>query len=993
MGSGIDLGIDQLTDAEIIGRGGFSTVYAATDTQFDRRVAVKVLRELSKESDRNRFDRECRIMGRLSSHPNVVTLYNAGFTSDDEPYMIMELNEEGTLADLLAGDGPLRWREALQLMIPVLRALHHAHEAGVLHRDVKPENILLAGGVPRLTDFGIAYLRDSTGATSTNITASWLHTAPETFDNERDERSDVYSAASTLYNLIAGRAPFENPDDESLNPLIRRLLSDAPPPLPPGTAPASLSAYVGQALAKDPAERPVSAAAMADGLQVILDSGGLKPPVDGVASSHPRPVAPDPAPGRPITPAGRPVSAAPVNAPPASGGPAGRPASGGGPAADTRSMPGQTPPAPWAPPSTPVAAGFAPPGAGAPGVAPPGQVPPGATPPQGYPSPSNPAGGPTPLPGYAPPPAALPMPHPMQPSARAGAGSVPPLGHGGQRAGAPPSADGGSGASAGRTLLLVLLGVAGVVFVASIGGIALLRGDGSESATGTGNDPPASPTEETAGEEEAAPPGEEGASDLATTTATVDETGFDPTDRPAVVLPAFDGPADSIEELEARWAENRAAVVTALSASGYGVDGDNVLHGPGGFTVDLGACPAGWSDTEGIDGSTIRIGQTVAASGTQAGFADLATGMQAYFEVVNAGGGIDGRSIELLIRDDGYEAGRTIQEVETLLADDDVFAVTTLGSPNTLATRDRLNQSCVPQPFVATGHPATADPVAYPFTVPHQMTWDTEAVLWGAWIEANMVDQLPVRVAAVAMDNDFGLSYTSPFESWAEANPDIVSEVVVVPHAPTATALDGEMAQVVAADADVFIAMTAGTACGQAVLAGESAGLGAEVRFLPSVCRDPSFLAAAGAAADGYLVVLGGVKTTTDPAVADDPYVAYVNAGLQSAGLDPSVGLSGSGFGFYGWTWVETLRIAAELPGGLTRSNFLLAARGMQLAHPMAVEGVAFAVAGFEDAHPIEASDIGTYDSATQQWTPGPVVAAEAATPTCSWDVNVGGCR
>ena len=192
MADAVDLGIEQLTDAEVIGRGGFSTVYAATDTQFDRRVAVKVLRPLTKESDRVRFERECRVMGRLSSHPAVVTVYQAGYTDKDEPYLVMELNEGGSLGDRLKAMGTIRWQDAVAYMIPIAEALQRAHEADILHRDVKPENILLADGRPRLTDFGIAYLRDSTGSTSTSISASWLHTAPETFDNERDERSDIY---------------------------------------------------------------------------------------------------------------------------------------------------------------------------------------------------------------------------------------------------------------------------------------------------------------------------------------------------------------------------------------------------------------------------------------------------------------------------------------------------------------------------------------------------------------------------------------------------------------------------------------------------------------------------------------------------------------------------------------------------------------------------------------------------------------------------------
>ena len=997
MASETDLGIDQLSDAEVIGRGGFSTVYAATDTQFDRRVAVKVLRKLSEDSDRNRFERECKVMGRLSSHANVVTLYNAGYTNDDEPYMIMELNEEGSLADLLESEGPQRWTRALEVMIPVLRALHHAHEAGVLHRDVKPENVLIADGVPRLTDFGIAYLRDSTGATSTSITASWLHTAPETFDNKRDERADVYSAASTLYCLIAGRAPFENPEDESLNPLMRRLLDEAPPALPPGTGPAALSAYLNRALAKNPDERPATAAEMADGLQVILDSGGLKMPLDntdGASQATAAPLGtPDPGPGRPSQPhaesggttAGD-TRSMPHRPPPISSGPtshrsgptpAQQPVAGGSypPPYGSATPAYQLAPAAFAPPTAPPSAppNAPPPNAPPPNAPPPNAAPPhyGQVPPAGAPDPNQRLGTPPIQPAYGQQPAAYQAPVGHAPSGYDPANAASPT----PRSGGP-----------GRTILVILAVAGAVSIIAAVAGVALLRtGDAGVEVSRVGADDgevaeePADEAEET--------------SDRASSTTTIDalESGFDPADRPDVALPTFDGEAETIAELEDRWAANRAAVVTALSADGYGIDESNVLHGPGNFAVDLNDCPAEWSETSGIDDTTIRVGQTIATSGNLASYANLSSGMEAYFDVVNQQGGIDGRQIELTVRDDAYDPSRTIDEVETFVTDDEMFAVTTLGSPNTLATYDRLNGACVPQPFVASSHPAFADPVNYPFTTPLAMTWGTEAVLWGTWIEQNMADQLPVRVSALVMDNDFGLAYSGPFQAWADDHPEVIAEFTAVAHDPTAVGLDAEMATVAATNADVFIAMTSGEACGLAALGGETAGLGAEVKFMPSVCRDPAFLQIAGQGADGYLNVSGGVKATTDAALADDPYIAFVNSELQAAGYDSGVSLYGSGFAMFGWTWVETLRIAAELPGGLTRSNFLLAARGMQLVHPLTIDNVPFSVAGTDDAHYIESSDVTTFDAAQQQWIAGPVVSAEGETPNCPW--VSGGCR
>ncbi len=277
MTDGLGLGIDHLADVQLLGSGGFSVVYAARHTLFDRRVAVKVLTNVKSETDRRRFERECQVMGRLSGAPNVVTVFHAAYSDQGQPYLIMELVEGGTLADRVAAQGPLGWEEAVDLLIPTAAALGYAHDEGVLHRDIKPENILLDEGEPKLTDFGIAQLRDSTGTASTNIAASWLHAPPETFENERDERSDLYSLASTAHTVIAGRPPFWREDDQSLHPLVNRLLNEPPPELPDHLAPPALRAFLVRAMAKDQAARPQTAAAFAEELASIRGLGAPTP--------------------------------------------------------------------------------------------------------------------------------------------------------------------------------------------------------------------------------------------------------------------------------------------------------------------------------------------------------------------------------------------------------------------------------------------------------------------------------------------------------------------------------------------------------------------------------------------------------------------------------------------------------------------------------------------------------------------------------------------
>ncbi len=282
-----ELGLWYLSDVTPIGRGGFAYVYAATDIRFDRQVAVKVFHRLLTETDRALFETECRTTGRLWAVPGVITLHDVDYTADGRPCIVMAHIAGGSLGDVLRRQGRIAWPRAVAYLVSILQALDEAHRHGVLHRDIKPENILVDGDRVFLTDFGLATIKagahgDPAGA---NVIASPLHAPPETFTGgTRDERSDVYSAASTLYNLITGHAPFQLDGDLAPEALVDRLRTRPPAPIPADLAPAPLAALIQRALAKDPAERPQSAADLADALQAVVDS-------------IPAPPEPDPAPG------------------------------------------------------------------------------------------------------------------------------------------------------------------------------------------------------------------------------------------------------------------------------------------------------------------------------------------------------------------------------------------------------------------------------------------------------------------------------------------------------------------------------------------------------------------------------------------------------------------------------------------------------------------------------------------------------------------------
>lgn len=270
-------GFDELTE---VGWGGFSVVFRARQRDYNREVALKVLSVQSTRASVDAFERECAAIGSLSGHPSVVTIHGVGETADGRPFMVMEFLHGGSLGDRLRFQGPLGWREVAEIGIRLAGALESAHRAGILHRDVKPENVLVSRfGEPKLGDFGVARLHGGVTTGSGGIVGTLGHAAPEVLGGHAPTvRSDIYSLGSTLFTLLNGTPPFPLRGDEGLLGLLARISTETPEDLRPSGVPDGLCGVIEQALDKDPADRQASAEAVGRQLQGLLAALETDPP-------------------------------------------------------------------------------------------------------------------------------------------------------------------------------------------------------------------------------------------------------------------------------------------------------------------------------------------------------------------------------------------------------------------------------------------------------------------------------------------------------------------------------------------------------------------------------------------------------------------------------------------------------------------------------------------------------------------------------------------
>jgi hypothetical protein len=266
-------------DVTEIATGTFATVYRATELGTGRRVALKVLRVADPSPHvAELFDKELGALALLSNHPHVTTLYRTFISPEGHRVLVLELCR-GSLAQRVSQTGPMAPVQVVQVGVKIAGALGTAHRSGLLHRDMKPENILVSQfGEPVLGDFGVAALQAAAQAAEGILGFTTLHAPPEALEGlPLGPAADVYGLASSMYQLSLGHGPFAAYEGEAPASVILRILRDPAPRPPVAAVPIDLADLFERALAKDPGQRPQTADAFADELRQIEIGAGWPP--------------------------------------------------------------------------------------------------------------------------------------------------------------------------------------------------------------------------------------------------------------------------------------------------------------------------------------------------------------------------------------------------------------------------------------------------------------------------------------------------------------------------------------------------------------------------------------------------------------------------------------------------------------------------------------------------------------------------------------------
>ena len=471
--------------------------------------------------------------------------------------------------------------------------------------------------------------------------------------------------------------------------------------------------------------------------------------------------------------------------------------------------------------------------------------------------------------------------------------------------------------------------------------------------------------------------------------------------------PAAARPA-SMADWEALWKKERAAIVQRIKDNGWGVSADGrSVTGAEGFSVDLSKCPAGWSQTEGLTDTTIKIGEALGLSGIY-GSPPTAQAMGAMLDYYGAKGAFKDsngktRTVNYITKDDIVDPARTPPLIDELIDSDKVFAAGTSASSNTFKVYDKLNQRCIPNPVFSTGHPAWGDPVNHPWSYGNLLAYGTEAILWGAFVDQH-VDEFPdgkVTIAALSLNNDPGNIIMASFESYLEQSPnadryDFQSEKVEL----AAPNLTDPMTTLASTNPQFFFSFVGGAQCPTMMNEAAQNGIAtsAKYKFLAGVCliagaTKKETVGGDGSASDGWWIVNGSGVDIRDQNQQDDAFVEFARDTLEAHNYAPDAAGDYNGGLRDGWMLAQVLQVAGDLPGGLTRANFVLAARTMEMTNPMLLEGMRFNMNGNKDAYLYESAVFQQWSTAEQVWkNQGEPLDLSGKSKNCAWSTSTQAC-
>lgn len=386
-------------------------------------------------------------------------------------------------------------------------------------------------------------------------------------------------------------------------------------------------------------------------------------------------------------------------------------------------------------------------------------------------------------------------------------------------------------------------------------------------------------------------------------------------------------------------------------------------QGDGAFAVPTTGCPADAS-TELAAGAPIKLGISLPQSGQLAAFDAIRQGMNITIKKVNEAGGVDGHQIELIAKDDAYEAARTVVNLTEMIDKDKIFAsVGIIGTPNVAATQQKHEQTCTPQLNVNTGFPAWGDPKNHPWTTGGILAYNTEALIWADYIK----DQKPgAKVAQLIFNNDFGKAYQETFTEAAEKNDLELVETRL--HEGTAPNIDNEIAAILAAQPDFVIGGTTAAFCPR-LMAGLAKGGFKGKTIISSTCASTaSFFRPVDPAGEGVLV-LTSLVDPSNPANANDEDVKTFKADVAKYGAGANANDTNVAAG---WVQAQTaigiLKAAAESEDGLTRVSVMNAAWNLDEEPPLLFGPVT--LDGNDDAYGVETLEFYKYSAASKALEP-----------------------